>query len=203
MTDNPKTVSSILPSTATAASLTTTMGLAAGQYKLAFPERPPAKPPVEIAPNDHPIYSLVGRAASAWAHLEHTLDLIIWDLVGREPERIACITAQLIGATNRYKAIESLLLHKKNPKLVKALEHIRKLKQKTYDPQEDRNRIIHDPWYLYDTDAAQFRAMPPKDPRFGVCKIDVSTIEALITNANNLAERAAEIRAEIGTALAS
>ena len=38
-------------------------------------------PAITIAPPDHPIYTLVGRAASAWAHLDHTLDLIIWDLL--------------------------------------------------------------------------------------------------------------------------
>jgi hypothetical protein len=62
-------------------------------------------PAVTIAPPGHPIYALIGRAASAWAHLEHTLDLIIWDLLAIEQARAACATAQVIGATNRYKII--------------------------------------------------------------------------------------------------
>ncbi len=175
------------------------MSLALGKYGPIVPGRPV----LEIAPPQHPIYSLIGRVASAWAHLEHTLDLIIWDLIGVEAERVACVTAQLMGATNRYRAIESLLAQRKKPKFDNAREQITKLKQRTYDPQEDRNRIIHDPWYLFDAKAAQFRAMPPKDPRFGVCAIDVEKIETCIRTANDLADRAAKIRLEIRVGLES
>jgi hypothetical protein len=92
--------------------------------------RPSGKSAVEVAPDNHPIYTLVGRAASAWAHLEHTLDLIIWDLIGLDPKRIACVTAQIIGATNRYRAIESLLSHRADRKLDKALEARQKAETK-------------------------------------------------------------------------
>jgi hypothetical protein len=34
-------------------------------------------PAVKALPEDHKIYSLVGRIASDWAHVEHTLDLAI------------------------------------------------------------------------------------------------------------------------------
>src|SRR6476646_4634011 len=66
-------------------------------------------PAITIAPPNHPIYALIGRAASAWAHLEHTLDLITWDLLGIEQARAACVTAQVMGAANRYRIIISLL----------------------------------------------------------------------------------------------
>ena len=165
MSNDPKEFLTLTTTSSTAASLTT-LGLSLGQYSIAVPPKPPEpqKPSIEIAPDDHPVYSLVGRAASAWAHLEHTLDLIIWDMIGGNTEHIACITAQVIGTTNRYKVIDALIQHKKDERLKKPLEKIRKLKNHTYDPQDDRNRIIHDPWYLYDDKAAQFRAMPPKDP---------------------------------------
>jgi hypothetical protein len=58
-------------------------------------------PLVQIPPDDHPVYTLIGKVASKWSHLEHTLDLIIWDLAGIEPEKGACITAQMMGAANR------------------------------------------------------------------------------------------------------
>jgi hypothetical protein len=148
-----------------------------------------------------PFYELIGRATSAWARLEHTLDLIIWDLVGAPSETIACITAQIIGATNRHKTIEALLKQRKSPQLGKLVEKVDALKKRTYGPNEDRNRIIHDPWYLYDTKTAQFRAMPPKDPRFGVCVVDINDINTFIETANKLSSRAAEIRNEILAAL--
>jgi hypothetical protein len=34
--------------------------------------------PVERLPDNHPVYNLLGRLASDWSHVEHTLDTIIW-----------------------------------------------------------------------------------------------------------------------------
>lgn len=163
-------------------------------------EQPPV---ISIAPPEHPIYALIGRAASAWAHFEHVLDLIIWDLTGSVPEMIACITAQVIGAGNRFKVIESLLMHRNNPKLDQVGASLEGLKKRSFVPVEDRNRIIHDPWYLYDTKAAQFRAMPAKDPQFGVCVVDATSIKNFIETANQLAQKASEIRSQLAAALRS
>jgi hypothetical protein len=46
--------------------------------------------PVERLPDDHPVYNLLGRLASDWSHVEHTLDTIIWALARIEPEAGAC-----------------------------------------------------------------------------------------------------------------
>jgi len=46
---------------------------------------------------------------SSAKHLKHALDLIVWDLSSVAPERGACITAQMLGATNRYKTIIATL----------------------------------------------------------------------------------------------
>src|SRR5260370_17366071 len=64
---------------------------------------------VIIAPADHPIYAKVGKVASDWAHVEHTLDMIIWELSGIEFQKGAAITAQLMGAFSRFNAILPLL----------------------------------------------------------------------------------------------
>ena len=53
-------------------------------------------------PADHSFYAMVGRVASEWSNLEHTLDLIIWDLVsfranGLGANVVACITSQIMG----------------------------------------------------------------------------------------------------------
>jgi hypothetical protein len=88
-------VISVTQQSSTAGSLSTmSIVLGQGHVRPIVPEKPPGKPSIEIAPADHPIYSLVGRVASAWAHLEHALDLIIWDLSEIDPQRTACITAQ-------------------------------------------------------------------------------------------------------------
>jgi hypothetical protein len=130
-------------------------------------------------PTDHSFYALVGRVASEWAHLEHSLDIIIWRLTRLDEPIGAALTSQLMGPTPRYNAIGSLLAAHGLDKLV---EKITKLKNKTYDLADRRNRIIHDPWYLelMTAQASQFRAMPIKDPRFGFVDIEESQIDDLL-----------------------
>ncbi len=148
--------------------------------------------------------SLIGRLASSWAHLEHTLVLIIWDLAGIEQARAACVTAQILDATNRYKTIISLLKQRNDRKFAESAVRADELMRKTFDPQEARNRIIHDAWYItYKKLPAQFRAMPTKDQRFGICEIDAKQIEAVIGAAIGLAERASTLRNEILSTLTS
>ena len=60
-------------------------------------------------PEDHPMLSIIGQVANQWAHIEHVLDLIIWDLSGMGPREGAwCITAKLVGPRTRFKTIISL-----------------------------------------------------------------------------------------------
>jgi len=160
MADDPLRVAAIpvlgvIPAGTTATSFTT-LSITCGTSVLSIPE----KPLVQIPPAEHPVYRLIGRVAAAWSHLEHTLDLIIWDLAGAGPDKGACITAQMLGATNRYRTIISLLKQRALPqKMVDATD---KLMSLSYGPQEERNRIIHDAWYVYDDQTSQFRAMPTK-----------------------------------------
>jgi hypothetical protein len=37
--------------------------------------------PLTSRPEDHPFFGSIGRVNAHWAHFEHVLDLIIWDLV--------------------------------------------------------------------------------------------------------------------------
>jgi hypothetical protein len=55
----------------------------------------PSQPPPE-----HPIYSLIGQVAASWAHIDHLLDIMIWQLADVDAQAGACITAQ-IGGTYR------------------------------------------------------------------------------------------------------
>jgi hypothetical protein len=60
-------------------------------------------------PIDHPVYSLIGYVASEWAHLEMSLDEIIWELLGVKSPDGACVTAQLMSVWPRYNSIISQL----------------------------------------------------------------------------------------------
>ena len=195
-------VISVTQQSSTAGSLSTmSIVLGQGHVRPIVPEKPPGKPSIEIAPADHPIYSLVGRVASAWAHLEHALDLIIWDLSEIDPQRTACITAQMLGAGPRYKAVYSLLQQRNTDEFRQLGEEAKELMNKTFDHSEKRNRIIHDPWYVTNAKPAQFRAMPTKDPRFGVFEIDNIGIEAVIAAGNRLESQVSDLRVKILAAL--
>jgi len=130
----------------------------------------------------HPIYQMVGQVASEWAHLEHLLDELIWRLAEVRRADGACITAQLMGATPRYKTLIAQLTHlsKTKPHLLQFVDAVKKLMGRTYDIQDQRNRIIHDPWYVATVTSlsghgspAQFKSMPAKELEFGIKDVDV------------------------------
>ncbi len=176
--------------------------LLGGVVKLRHSKRPPP---------DHTIYALVGQVASEWAHLEHFLDLIIWELAGVPDREGACITAQLMGASPRYRTIiaQLTLRSKQHPKFERFITKVNSLNGQTYDPQERRNRIIHDPWYVTFDDGpglltavlsekpGQFKSMPAKDLRFGIEDVDLNDIGKTLTDIKLLAEKVGKLRSEI------
>jgi hypothetical protein len=151
--------------------------------------------PVERPPPEHPVYPLLGQIASDWSHVEHTLDTIIWALAGVDAEAGACITAQVLGAYNRFKAIIALLiLHERNTqkKTQELTARAIRLQGKANLPGEQRNRSVHDPWYVFTGhDAAgQFKAMPHRDHRFGIHPTEHEKLEK---NFRDIHEFAAEV----------
>ena len=152
-------------------------------------------------PVDHGIYQLIGRVAAEWSRLEHALDRIIWTLAGTLYPDGACITSQLLGATARYKVIYAQLSLRatQDSQFRGYLPRIRTLMEKSYEPQEKRNRIIHDAWYLDAEEKApgQFRSWPHKNPEFGVRAVDLDDIEQTISDATRLAESAEALFEEI------
>jgi hypothetical protein len=151
-------------------------------------------------PVDHGIYKLIGRVAAEWSRLEHALDRIIWTLAETLYPDGACITSQL-SATSRYKVIcaQLSLRTTQDSQFRRYIPRITTLMQKSYEPQEKRNRIIHDAWYLDAEEKApgQFRSWPHKNPEFGVRAVDLDGIEQTIADATQLAEKAEALFEEI------
>ena len=155
-------------------------------------------------PENHAIYSVIGRIASEWSHLEHLLDLIIWDLVHHDQVKVACITSQLMGTAPRIRTVLNLLsLRAKRPETSKLVDKVNQLNKRTFDVSERRNRAIHDPWYLETISGqpAQFKSMPSKDPQFGIADIDEKEQADVIAKIRELNVRAATLRNEIQAAL--
>ena len=88
----------------------------------------------------------IGRIASVWAMMEFRMDQIIWELMGVEQTLGACLTTQLHGSAPRLRVLKSLMeLRGSSPALITKLN---KFSADILKPQEDRNRAVHDPWFV-------------------------------------------------------
>jgi hypothetical protein len=149
---------------------------------------------VSPLPSDHPFYAVIGQVAAEWSMLEHILDFTIWDLSGMDHDIGACITAQMLGSTNRFRSI--IALSKRKQLSDKIIKEATKLMRVSHDPGELRNRIVHDSWYSEEPPGGvkQFRAMAWKDPRFGLIDIDKKEIDKLVSSIRSLQERCRSLR---------
>lgn len=157
--------------------------------------------------SDHPIYNLVGQIASAWAHFEHAIDRIIWVLAEIPPERGACITGQMMGVWPRFNTVVALLTlrSKAETQLHPLINSVNKMSGRCRDVGEQRNRIIHDPWYVDPTgeQAARRISMPKSDLRYGIRDHDREQILATLADINRLSDKTSEIGRQIASALAT
>lgn len=107
-----------------------------------------------------------------------------------------------MGFRPRLLAIKALI-HAKYPEgdrknLLKTTDRLIHASQK---PSEDRNRIVHDPWYVdyHDTSiVAQHRSMPKDKYIFGIAQVEldgiIASIHCLSTQAMRLGHQLDEVR---------
>jgi hypothetical protein len=128
----------------------------------------------EELPDNHPIYNAIGRVASEWAYYELVLDDIIRSLLNIDAMLTTSVTAQIMGVSNRFNAIKALCSLSAN--VQKKTESLR---QRSYEPQDRRNRIVHDPWFFDPAtqETGQFKSMPPKELKYGVKPVDAAFID--------------------------
>lgn len=176
---------------------TTNSGIAAALFLLFLGELPmSAKPLVEYGqlPDDHPFFPVIGQVSAEWAQLEHSLDLIIWDLAAIGDKLGPCLTSQIFGATNRYRTI--ILLASQLGYDKPLIERIATLMNKTFDVQEKRNRIVHDAWYgeVGGDSTTQYRALPYRTKELGLIEIDHNSVRATIAEIKRRKEQIWELR---------
>jgi hypothetical protein len=154
-------------------------------------------------PPEHPVYSLVGQVASNWAHVDHMLDILIWELADVDAQAGACITAQIAGTYGRFKAVIALLAfhqQRTNKSLKPLIDKATELSQKANAPGEKRHRTVHDPWYEFPSTSdqtAQFKAMPQKDLRYGIHPIDLKDIEDALEDIRKFSDRVEAFRSDV------
>src|SRR5262249_8026483 len=73
------------------------------------------------------------------------------------------------------------------------------LMRKTFDVNEERNRIIHDAWYLYTAtgEPAQFKSMSFKNPKYGVHPVDMSHIDETLSRIGRRQVAASQLRESV------
>ena len=126
-------------------------------------------------PPDHPMHALVGRVAAEWSQVEHFLDIAIWRLAKVDDVTGACMTGQIIGSFAKMMAIKALCIHRKLDD--KSFAQLKDLSIKMKGSQDRRNRILHDAWYVMETDGAepetqQFKSMARDEWLFGFHEVD-------------------------------
>jgi hypothetical protein len=154
-------------------------------------------------PEDHPFYVIVGRVASEWAHLEHIIDVTIWELLGVDDRLAACLTSQYPGIGQRCNAICALGLARGLTK--EQVKPFRQLKSAAFDVADWRARWVHDPWYVVieTNKPAQFRAMSQVDPRYGLQEISQDEIEETMKAIKELQDGARAAQKIVRDALAA
>ena len=103
---------------------------------------------VEAFINEHLVeyHAHIGRIASVWAMLEFRIDQALWEFMGVEQTAGACVTTQMNGTSPRLRARKALMeLRGSSPGLLKKLN---RFSADLTSPQEARNRVIHDPWFV-------------------------------------------------------
>lgn len=93
-----------------------------------------------------PLMEAIGYVAASWARLEHAVNLQIWRLSSMSDEDGACITAQIPSILPRLRALIALV-HRigVSEGLIKDLN---KFSKRADEVARQRNRIIHDPWFV-------------------------------------------------------
>ncbi|KAB2957647.1 MAG: hypothetical protein F9K19_01940 [Rhizobiaceae bacterium] len=98
-----------------------------------------------VIPEGDPHYAAIGLVASNWARLERTADEAIWELLQADPPLSASVTAQMMGLRPRMTAIQGLLSSLGAPDA--ATKKVEGLLQSSYGLSDQRNRVVHDPWF--------------------------------------------------------
>ena len=124
------------------------------------------------------IYYEIGRIASVWSMLEFNIDQLIWKLLDVEQTLGACITTQIMGIAPRIRSLKALLEVFRAPKHF--IKKINKFSDKIIPMQEERNRLIHDPWFINNERPVQIRkAIIKNEIVYKTLVIDVEKIKEI------------------------
>jgi hypothetical protein len=129
----------------------------------------------------------IGRLARSWAHLEHVLDVMLWELADVEEQFGACITAQFGSAHPKLKAIAALVrLRGGSGGLCKA---IARFHSSLHELGEQRARAVHDPRFVSERTGEVVRWQITATPILVVFGPQLETEADLVTIRRRVASR--------------
>ena len=130
-------------------------------------------------PSEHPFYDKIGRFIAGWAQIEKLLDDMIFHLCrSLSQAEISCLTGQLSGHRPRAGAVTALCELRGVDQLLTS--EIKSLSDRLGDFSQQRNRIVHDAWYLSDTSkVAQSRSQTYQKERYGFKQITEQELDRL------------------------
>ncbi len=106
-----------------------------------------ARTEVPSDPKYDPHFAAIGRVAETWAQLEFHIDTAIWEFAQVEQMFGACITSQLIGVNNRFRALSSLVQARNGSN--ESVKAIRKFGASLNALQQQRHRAVKDPRHIH------------------------------------------------------
>src|SRR5262249_22061867 len=130
-------------------------------------------------------------------------DRIIWDLLRLDRATASCVTGQLFGVRPRFNSIIALSRILKLPQEIE--DEANTLQNKSYDVQEKRNRIVHDPWFGYPKSKApqQFKSRTHKSAEFGLVAVKRDEIMQTLQKIEKRNHAALKLHANVNAALAA
>jgi hypothetical protein len=150
-------------------------------------------------------YQLLGKISATWAVFELNTDKLIWEIAGIPQTVGACFTAQLIGPAKRFDVLICLVRLFNGSDVL--LDEIKSLQGRASQIGEERNRRLHDAWFVNHVTgvAARFQITAKKELKFGLVEETTTLLEALISKIDKLSyevhDLGKKIKAEIGASL--
>lgn len=120
----------------------------------------------------------IADVAACWSALEYLINASIWELAEVRPALGACITSQIRTVHSRLSALLALMkLRKVESRLIK---RVNKFAESVREPQELRNRIIHDQWVNHPSDQSKMGRVEIVAPKV----LSMKVIEIQLTEIN-------------------
>jgi hypothetical protein len=151
-------------------------------------------------PSEHPFYEKIGKVIAGWAAIERRLDEMIFDLYQNLPQaEISRRTRKLNGKKRVGVITSSCELCGLDPSLAKDVDSLWKDElDKLY---QQRNRIVHDAWYLTGADkVAQSRPQLP-EKEYGFPEITGEDLDELKAEIWRRLENLRDLRTNLWEAL--